>query len=248
MLISIFLGGASYGSLAINSLGTTTTIDFTGFAGVGFSPSPSVEQLDSDIWRVEGLSDGNGTFGGTHTSGDFARGSDGDGVTTGGIYAFDVGSENITLGVQPGESDFTPGAYTLKLGNNTGEMITELSISYDVFVLNNADRSNSFNFSHSADDSGYMAVGSLDFASSEAADTLPSWSGTTLTATLTGLNIANGASYYLQWTGDDAGGSGSRDEFSLDNINIEAVPEPATLAMLGIGGLLTLTIRRLAFS
>jgi hypothetical protein len=53
---------------------------FSGFDGSGFAPSPATGQLDSNVWRVTGMSDGNGTFGGTHDSGDFARGS-----STGGV-------------------------------------------------------------------------------------------------------------------------------------------------------------------
>ena len=43
--------------------------------------------------------DGDGTFGGDIIL-DFARGTDGDGVTTGGIYAFNVGGGNYSLGTQ----------------------------------------------------------------------------------------------------------------------------------------------------
>jgi hypothetical protein len=43
-----------------------TPITFTGFTGAGFAPTPAAGQLDSDLWRVTGLSDGAGTFGGTY--------------------------------------------------------------------------------------------------------------------------------------------------------------------------------------
>ena len=51
---------------------------FDGFSGLGFSPSPATGQLDSDIFCVTGLSDGNLAFGDTATTGDFARGQDDD--------------------------------------------------------------------------------------------------------------------------------------------------------------------------
>ncbi|MGB3512589.1 MAG: hypothetical protein WBA93_25895, partial [Microcoleaceae cyanobacterium] len=131
--------------------------DFNNFTGNGFVSTPAVGQLDSDIWKVTGLSDGNGTFGGTHDSDDFARGSSTGGVSTGGIYAFDVGSNNI-LGVQPGGSDFTPGDIVLKITNTTGSTITDLDIAYDIFYNNNEERANSLNFAWSVDDLSYTDV------------------------------------------------------------------------------------------
>lgn len=242
----------------------TTPIDFAGFTGSGFAPNPSAGQLDSDIWRVTGLSDGNGTFGGTHTAGDFARGSSNGGVTTGGIYAFtNVGtSGNNILGVQPSDADFTPGDFTLRVQNTTGNEITQLYISYKIWVLNNAGRSSSLNFSYSTDDTNYTDVSSLNFTTPEAADGSPAWTSTDRSTTISGLSLANNAYFYLRWVSDDVGGSGSRDEFGLDDIEVRingptaitlrslsASAQPttwpltalATVAALGIGAV---TVRR----
>ena len=67
--------GAALTASAADLTGTTQTIDFTGFDGSGFAPAPAAGQLDSDDWRVTGFSAGSGTFGGTHTTNDFARGA-----------------------------------------------------------------------------------------------------------------------------------------------------------------------------
>jgi hypothetical protein len=91
---------------------------FDSFAGTGFAPSPAAGQLDSDTWALNGLSDGDTAWGGTYTTGDYARGIDEDGASTGGIYAFDVVSgagTDYILGVQPTDADFTPGAIYLRL-------------------------------------------------------------------------------------------------------------------------------------
>ena len=62
------------------------SIDFDGFTGTGFQSAPTTGQLDSDDWAVSGFSDGSFDFGGTGTSGDFARGTSDVGVVIGGIY------------------------------------------------------------------------------------------------------------------------------------------------------------------
>ena len=122
------------------------TEDFAGFTGAGFAPNPTSGQLDSDTWIVKGLSAGDLDFGDTGTSGDYARGSSAGGVSTGGVYAFNTGGGNTILGVQPGGSDWTPGDFRLKLQNGTGTAITQLDISYEIWVLNNTSRANSLNF------------------------------------------------------------------------------------------------------
>ncbi|GIW97258.1 MAG: hypothetical protein KatS3mg111_0591 [Pirellulaceae bacterium] len=160
-----------HADLIFTAINTTETITFTGFDGSGFSPTPSSGQLDSNTWRVTGLSEGNGSFGGTHTTGDFARETSSGGVGTGGIYAFNTGSTSgVGLGVQPTGEDFTPGTITLRLKNDTGVVIEDLEIAYDVFIYNDQNRSNSFNFQYSADDTSYTPVSSLNLASPGGAD------------------------------------------------------------------------------
>ena len=63
---------------------------FTGFTAAGFQATPTAGQLDSDIWRVIGLSDTvTPVFGGTYTTGDFARGTLADATNPGtaGVYS-----------------------------------------------------------------------------------------------------------------------------------------------------------------
>ncbi|MEZ4930692.1 MAG: hypothetical protein R2788_01000 [Saprospiraceae bacterium] len=191
----------------------TTTFDFDTFFGAGFTPSPGPTQLDSDTWALSGMSDGNLPFGGTGTSGDYARGNTSGGVTTGGVYSLN----GSALWIQPGGSDFTPGTLKLKACNTSGAAIADIDLSYDILYLNDADRANSFNFSYSLDDVSYTAVPALDFTTPEALDangivTEPR------STTLSALNIPNGMCVFFAWTGDDVSGGGSRDEYGLDNI------------------------------
>ena len=71
-------------------------------------------------------------FGGSYTTGDFARDSSSGGVVSGGFYAFDVGSSNYSFGIQPGGSDWTPGTVTLRIQNKTGSALAKLNVQYDI--------------------------------------------------------------------------------------------------------------------
>lgn len=219
ILILMFTG--AYCQLSIPDA-NPVTINFTGFNGSGFAPTPAAGQLDSDDWIVTGCTDNlSPTFGSTLTTLDFANGTSTGNVSAGGIFAFDVGSSNITLGVQPTGNDWSPGSFILRIQNNTGEIIDTLDISYSIFVKNDQPRANSFNFSHSSDNISYTSVTGLDYTSPAALDAL-GWIEVTRNVTITGMNIHQLEMYYLKWSGDDVSGSGSRDEFGLDNVSITA--------------------------
>ena len=190
------------------------------FSGTGLATNPSNGQLDADAWSITGFSNGNQAFGQTVTSGDLARGSSTGGVTTGGLYAFETGSGNTALGVQPGGSDWTPGTITLKVINTGNSTISELAVDYVVYVLNNESRSNSFNFSYSTDGNNFQSVSNLDFVSNANADSNPSWQQSAKSTTINNLSLATNSVVYLRWSGGDVGGSGGRDEFAIDDISV----------------------------
>lgn len=233
MLSSLALATNAFASLSIENLNSPVVVDFTGFDGSGFSPNPSAGQLDSNQWAIDGLSDGPLDFGETGTSGDFAKGLKSGSVSAGGIYAFDIGDGNTALGVQPGGSDWTPGSFTLKMQNNTGQTITTLDVAYSIYLYNDQGRSSSFNFSYSVDGINYIQIDILNFESPEIADGSPVWMETLLDTTLVDLSIADGENFYFRWSGDDVSGSGVRDQFGLDNISITtAVPEPKYFGLI----------------
>jgi hypothetical protein len=239
LTIALFLMtgvGNAWGQLNVSTANTIYLIDFDNtvagvnngqFNGSGFTTAPASGQLNSDAWAVTGMSDGNLTFGGTATSGDLARETSTGGVSTGGVYAFEVVASNNALGFQPGASDWTPGTVTLRFQNKTGGVISSLHVAYTVYVRNDQARANNFNFSHSSDDSTYTNVSDLDLTSVEAADGFPSWKSYKLIAKITGLSITDNGLYYLKWSSNDVSGSGSRDEFALDDITIVANPTDA---------------------
>ncbi len=201
--------------------GVSVSLSFDDYDGSGIAPSPNPGQLDSDAWAFSGFSDGDSDFGDTFTTGDFAKGPTTGGVTSGGLYAFnEPGSlpSSPALWIQPTGSDFTPGAITLRLQNNTGGNISTLQVAYTIWVLNDNDRANSLNFSYSTDGNTFIELSDLDYTSPGSAD--GSLVQTDRSTELTGLAWAPGAFFFLRWTSDDVSGGGSRDELGLDDIEL----------------------------
>lgn len=199
--------------------GTPLTINFTGFAGTGFTNVPIAGQLGSAIWNFSGFSDAY-NFGGVNTTGDYARGVTTGGVTSGGIYALNYGGgTNQALWIQPTGSDFNSnGRITLAVCNFTGNTLNSVNVAYDIVVLNDSPRSSSFNFSYSTDGIIFTPVAALNYTTTEAPDGTPAVATVPRTTILTGLSLPNNNVLYLRWTGNDVGGSGARDEMGLDNI------------------------------
>ena len=230
-ILCLFIVNTAYSQLSISDTNTDFTINFDSTVsgvnngridGSGLQSTPSSGQLDSDGWKMLGFSDGDTSFGSTNTSGDYAGGTSGGGTTGGGSYAFQVGgASDVAFGFQGTGSDFTPGSYILKITNNTGTTVTRFEVDYEVWVLNDEARSNSVNFSYSTDDSSYTSVGSLDFASTATADSPASWSSNDKTATIYGISVSDGSSIYFKWTSEEISGSGSRDEFAIDDIVVK---------------------------
>ena len=210
-------------AVIINFDSTVADVNNGQYNGSGYMATPSSGQLDSDSWSVSGFSDGSVGFGGSQASGDFARGTTTGGVTTGGSYAIQVdavANNDYGWGVQPGGSDFTPGELYLRVQNTSSATLHAVNIGYEVRVLNNAGRGNAFNFSYSTGGS-FVNVSDFDFTSPTASD--GSWVVEPMHTRIEGLSIAPGDYFLFRWTGDDVSGSGSRDEFVLDDIFITSV-------------------------
>lgn len=226
ILLTFGLTGSAQWS--ITTLGPTTdTITFDAtfpgvnngvYAGDGFSPTPSVGQLDSDAWKVSGLQDGQGYFGATHINNDFAKGGSAGGITSGGLYSFEPTAGDSAFGIQPTGSDWTPGTVVLRVINNTGFAVDSFFVSYELNVNNDADRGNDFNLGYAVNDSvNFTFPTSLEYTSVEIGQSTVNWTQTVLSAGII-ANIPDGDTLYIAWDGDDAVGGGSRDEFAIDDI------------------------------
>lgn len=209
----------------INFETTVTGVNNGQFAGTGFEPTPATGRLDSDAWATTGMSDGYSNYGDTKTvPGDFTRGTSSGGVTTGGFYSFQVAAGDYSIGVQPSSADWTAGSLSLRIKNNTGLILSSVSLSYNVCIFNDQGYATSLNFSYSTDSTTFIPVATMNYTSPTTA-TGPVWETVPRSTTLTNLSIPVGSSFFFRWSSDDAGGSGSRDEIALDDITINVTAE-----------------------
>lgn len=211
---------------ALGETGDTITFDATMsgvnngvFSGTGFETTPSSGQLDSDAWKFTGLSDGSSHFGGNFNTGDYAKGASAGGVFSGGVYSFGVASGDSAVGIQPTGSDWTPGTIILKIENNTGYDVDSVYLGYDLYINNNEGRGNSFNVAYSVNDStSFTNISALNDTSIETSQGSVNWIQYAKYAEVS-VSLDAGDFLYIEWSGADVTGSGSRDEFALDNIS-----------------------------
>ena len=140
---------------SITSINQTHSITFdnsvsgvlnSAYIGNGLSPQPSIGQLNSNAFKIVGLSDGDSNFGDTLASADFSRGYAINAVSTGGMYAFNYGTaedSNMSIGFQATTADMSPGKLVLRMQNNSGKTIARVSLNYDLLIRNNGARSSS---------------------------------------------------------------------------------------------------------
>jgi uncharacterized repeat protein (TIGR01451 family) len=210
---------------------TQQSLDFSAFAGAGFAPTPAAGQLDSDTWIVVGLAAGPMAFGDTKgnvdtagTPTDYSRGASAGGVTSAGVYAFNVGVDGVAIGGQPDDTSLTDGGWVLRIVNSSSQVINELALSYSWYAFNDQDRETALELWHSpTPTTGLISVGATgNHTTAGTASVTPAWTSHPKTPTITGLNIQPGDFYYLHWRTDDAFGTGDRDEIAFGQVKITA--------------------------
>jgi MYXO-CTERM domain-containing protein len=228
-------------------------IDFTGFNGSGFNavytPGTNGRFVSPDI-KIIGFDYGTLNYNGDQYDlrEDFARGNFSSGVSTSGIYGFNVGTGSVTdptLGWQPGNSDMTPGTFTFRYQNLTGVTLHAFDVSYEVWVRNDQASSYAVNMAYAGEAAAFTTVGDLAVITPGRADSSPAFVRTLRETTVNATVLPN-EYFYLQFQGDDASGTGSRDEIALDDISVTAhTPEPGTATtMLALGAAAALRRRR----
>lgn len=145
--------------------------------------------------------------------------------------------------------------------NNTGLAISEINIDFqgEQWYIGSQTTNNGLVFEYSTDATSlstgtWTAVTALNFDAIQNSGT-----GTLLTpgnelvdssvASDITLSVANGSSFWVRWTDTDDG-TGSDHGLAVDSfkLDVTTVPEPASLALVGLGGLLMLGRRRAVLS
>jgi predicted extracellular nuclease len=202
--------------------------DFTGFDASGFAPNPTASQIDSDIWRVVGLSDiPNPAYGFTSVAppaNDFARGviTGSADPTTAGVYSPSGGAALI---LQPTGAEIESGGFIeARIPNASGSTATGFDIAFDWSYRNSGDRSSSMQLSYSTDGTNFTTVPAANFStpSTKEASTPTTFSTTHETVSLTGLSVPDQGFLYLRWTHLSSSGANNRDEIGIDNVTIDA--------------------------
>lgn len=133
--------------------------------------------------------------------------------TTGGLYAVAAsGFGYQPSSTSPNNSVTLNGSYI----NSTGAVITSLKVTYDAFkIVDRASRLPGWSVTVNG-----AAVSGLTWVyNASSSNTSPN----VKTATLTGLNIANNATFTVSFASDRGTGSGSSPMIGLNNVKVESV-------------------------
>ncbi len=199
--------------------------NFSGFAAAGFAPTPAAGQLDSDVWRVSGLSDSPApAYGFTAATGDFARGTINGSAdpTVGGVY---TPSANHALVVQATGTDFEAGgSIDARIANTSGATATSFTVNFDWAFRNSGDRADNMTLSYSTNGVDFVDVPAAAFSTPGTKDaaTASVFSAAHESVTLSNLAVPDGDFLYLRWNHVSSTGGGNRDEVGIDNLTVDA--------------------------
>ncbi len=226
---TLAIGGAAQGAYVIATPGAPVIENFTSYAG---SAAPT-------NWTITGSS-----------APGFQNQSTGSG-TAGGIYSYGAtSSSERALGYLGNSSTAASVAYTAAYTNNTGDTLIQLDISFraEQWRLASGGRTNGWEVSLSTDGVNYTVINDLSTWTSTNSGTTGAVDGNSATysaslaATVSSLSIANGSNFSIRFAADRGSGSGSSQGIAIDDVSVTGtvIPEPASLALLGLGGLLML--------
>ncbi len=206
-------------TISLAALGTAVTENFNGMGTSGTATTPTGIRIGTDF--TTGTSATTLTYGNTGT-----------GVVTSSSSG---GAINWADGVAGSATDralgfLTTGSYTsprsiiCAFTNNTGSAITNLQLSWDYEKYRSGTRAIDWTFFHGSTSAAATAATAGDQSYAADANTSTVFSPSSDIAkslTLTGLNIADGATYYLRWTYTGVGGSTNSQGLAIDDLSIK---------------------------
>lgn len=196
------------GQASINSLGTSVTESFTGYAGTSTLPT-------------------NWTTSGTGTNGNVFQGTNQAGGTSGGWY----GSGNMSY---LGSGTATNGNATWRLRNNTGSTINSFDISFVARMWRSGSSSPSVSLTYSTNSTGTVpGAGALTSILTFSDATTNVSTGITLSQTVSSLSIPNGDYIFIRFVHT---GGGSSDNLGWDDISVTAYASANTITTNAIAG------------
>ena len=170
-----------------------------------------------------------------------------------GLYTAGTGSSNTGDTYSFGASGSTERAFGMLLSgtitstigasftNNTGSTITQLEISYtgEQWRLGALDRTDRLDFQYSLDATSlttgtWINVDDLDFNAPNSTGTVGALDGNSaanrsvISATITGLSIEDGATFWIRWT--DFNASGADDGLAVDDFRLTPLGDDGTVA------------------
>ena len=192
--------------------------DFNSFEGT-YASLPKSMMVSNDGTNLMSASDS-----------DFRGINDGD-LSTGGCYAWEVGTNDFALGYQPTTSEFTPGFFEVCFSNSSDITYRFIKVEYDFVVLNNENRSSKLQLQFHLMDG---RIGGLSTATTEEAEDKPAeWNSIRAACRVQPPEpIAPGEVFKLRWYGDDSSGSGARDEHGIDNIYVLGIRTIGTVIVV----------------
>jgi len=221
--------------------GPLTRVDLSGYQGDGLVADPGPGQLDSDAWRVRGMNEGDGEFGGDFDFGDFAEGASNGGVSgdgTGGLWAFSTTPGDPGFGFQQVGDDLTPGEIFLRFVNASGAPLVDPTVRFEAWIFNDSTRASEMDFAWSIDGGdSFENVPGARVTTPQSPDAVPTWQLEAREVALDGVTIAAGGELQLRWRPDYLSGSGGYDELAIDDIETAKLVPDWDAVMAGKSGI-----------
>lgn len=232
-LFSLAIVQTGLGQESVPTAGTAVTQNFNGMGSSATASLPTGWKMGTD-WSTGATA----TAAAAGTSGTGALASN----SSGNFYNFANGvtasSTDRAIGFLTSNSYTSPRSIIYAFKNDTGGAVTSITVSWNYEKYRSGSRAFDWTFFHGSTSAASTAAadGNQSYAA-DASNTVISNppASTAKSVTLTGLNIAAGATYYLRWTYTGSGGSSSAQGLGIDDFSITLTGAAATPSIT-IGG------------